>query len=319
MGTIQANVAFQGLTPDLVIDAVEQCGKLSDFRVTELNSYENRVFRVGIEDSRPIIIKFYRPERWLDVQCLEELELLAQLHEIDIPVAAPIAVNDTYLQQIKGYRFALFEQVVGRNAEPDNLDHLYQIGECIGQLHQACHRKVVCQRPDLTPTQRIDQAVQQVLASKLLPSAAQADYLSAIEQAKRVFAADMADYHSYPKFLIHGDAHVGNILITESTACLIDFDDCRLGIAVEDLWMLMGTQAPEVMSEILEGYGTYMDFNAKQLHLIPLLKLLRHIQYAGWLAQRWQDPAFPKAFTWFGTADYWQLHTKHIKDLCTKH
>ena len=102
---------YDRLKPDMVIDAVESAGYLSDARLLALNSYENRVYQVGIEDGTPLIAKFYRPERWSDAQILEEHAFSLELQAADISVVAPMVDSaGRTLHEFEGFRFALFQR-----------------------------------------------------------------------------------------------------------------------------------------------------------------------------------------------------------------
>ncbi len=226
---------FDQLTPDLVLDAVESLGYLSDARVLALNSYENRVYQVGIEDGEPLIAKFYRPDRWSDAAIREEHAFSAELAECEVPVVAPLSRDGESLFAFSGFRFALFPRLLKR------LDALF---------------------------------------------------------------AEVP----YQPIRLHGDCHPGNLLCRDEVYHMVDLDDCRMGPALQDLWMMLAGERHERLAQIAElvdGYNEFHDFDPRQLPLLEGLRSLRLMHYSAWLARRWDDPAFPPSFPWFGSERYW--------------
>ncbi|GAB3484846.1 serine/threonine protein kinase [Marinomonas epiphytica] len=306
---------FSVLVPDVILDAVESTGLWSDSRIYPLNSYENRVYQVGIEDAAPIIAKFYRPQRWQTSQILEEHQALLTLQGKGVSVAAPLLLNGQTLHSFKGIEFALFERISGPYPEADNLDHLFQTGELIGQLHQALGDKPFVHRNSATPIKHIENAAQSILGGPFLPNKLKADYRHKIQALKDLCQASVQGY--WPKQLrpIHGDCHRSNIIMRDEQAYLVDFDDCQNGLAVQDLWLhLTQSNNPALqLSELIEGYESYQSFDRGELGLIDVFKCTRIIQYRAWLQQRWQDPAFPKAFPWFASEDAWITHLNELE------
>ncbi|HZJ94147.1 MAG TPA: serine/threonine protein kinase [Thiopseudomonas sp.] len=298
---------FATLTPDLVLDAVESLGFLSDARVLALNSYENRVYQVGIEGKLPLIAKFYRPERWTDAQILEEHEFSFELAECDVPLVAPMQHNGQSLFKHAGFRFALFERRGGRAPEPGNLDQLYRLGQLLGRLHAVGASKAFTERPELNVASYGHASVQVLRSAEHVPHSLRPAWQSVADdllvQLDELFAS-----HPYQPIRVHGDCHPGNLLCRDDSFFIVDLDDCRMGPAIQDLWMMLAGNYQErlvQLSELVDGYQEFHDFSARELPLIEGLRTLRLLHYSAWLAQRWSDPAFPQSFPWFGTERYW--------------
>ncbi|QLF93251.1 serine/threonine protein kinase [Pseudomonas sp. ABC1] len=299
---------FDALSPDLVLDAVESLGYLSDARVLALNSYENRVYQVGIEDETPLVAKFYRPQRWSDAAILEEHQFSQELADRDIPVVAPLQRDGRTLFEHAGFRFALFPRRGGRAPEPGDADQLYRLGQLLGRLHAVGASHPFAHRERLTPQLFGHDALATLLEGGFIPGALLADYRAlAQDLLARVDALFAATPHQTIR--LHGDCHPGNILVRDDAMYLVDLDDCRSGPAVQDLWMMLSGERHErtaQLAELLEGYGEFHDFNPRELALIEGLRTLRMLHYSAWLARRWDDPAFPASFPWFGSEHYWR-------------
>lgn len=298
---------FAALTPDLVLDAVESLGFLSDARVLALNSYENRVYQVGLEGQAPLIAKFYRPERWTDAQILEEHEFSFELAECDVPLVAPIQHNGHSLFEHGGFRFTLFERRGGRAPEPGDLEQLYRLGQLLGRLHAVGATKKFKVRPELSIASYGHASVERISSGEHVPQSLRAAWQSVVSdllvQVEELFAA-----HPYEAIRVHGDCHPGNLLCRDDSFFIVDLDDCRMGPAIQDLWMMLAGNYQErlsQLSELVDGYQEFYDFSPQQLPLIEGLRTLRLLHYSAWLAQRWEDPAFPQSFPWFGTERYW--------------
>jgi Ser/Thr protein kinase RdoA (MazF antagonist) len=312
---LQLNCALQtgydNLSPDLVISAVESVGYLSDARFFALNSYENRVYQVGIEESSPLIVKFYRPQRWSDAQILEEHAFTQQLNELELPVIAPLSdVNGQTLHYFGGYRFALFPRMGGQAPESSDLDQLHRLGRLLGRLHQAGQSHAFLHRPRIDITSFFDEPVRFLLQQGFIPNHWRERIETLLEKLRPGLQAQLEGITESTWIRCHGDCHPGNILWNrDSGPWFVDFDDCRSAPAVQDLWMLLcGSRMHQQsqLSELLDGYQEFADFDLSQLHLIEALRTLRIVHYAGWLAKRWDDPAFPRSFPWFNTDHYWQ-------------
>lgn len=306
---------FDHLSPDVVLDAVEQQGYRVDARILPLNSYENRVYQVGLEDAQPLIAKFYRPDRWSDEAILEEHAFAHALVEAEVSVVAPVQCGGESLFQHAGFRFALYPRCGGRAPEADNLDQLYRLGQLLGRLHAVGSTGTFQYRETLSVWRLGYDALKVLQTRGVLPNSLQAEYLKVaralLEQIRGIFEAFPA-----PSLRLHGDCHQGNILCRDDRLLLVDLDDCCTGPAVQDLWMLLsGTRDAQQaqLAELLEGYQEFFDFDPRQLHLIESLRTLRLLHYSAWLAQRWDDPAFPLHFPWFGQLPYWHEQLENLK------
>ncbi len=323
-GTVSAH-PYTGLTPDVVIEAVESTGRLSDMRILALNSYENRVYQVGMEEDQPIIAKFYRPGRWSDEQILEEHAYTRYLYELDIPVVPPMVENGESLFRYLAdggadpgteFRFALYPRQGGRAPELDNLEHLYQIGQFIGRIHAASAGFVFRYRRHLNVEQFGEASVGYLLEHEFIPG----DLLAAYRAITADLLSQLGNVKlgDYPALSLHGDCHPGNILWRDERPHFVDFDDAMTGPAIQDLWMLVsGSRSDQARQweEIIEGYEVFHNFDAAQLRLVEPLRCLRVLNYNAWLARRWDDPAFPVSFPWFNTARYWSEHILELKEL----
>ena len=321
-----ATHSFSTLVPDVILDAVESTGLWSDSRIYPLNSYENRVYQIGIEDSSPVIAKFYRPERWNEAQIQEEHQTLLKLKAASVPVVAPLEFNGASLFQHKDMYFCLYPRLVGQHPEADNLDQLYQLGELIGKLHQTLSTTMFKERLNVSPLAQMDVAANQILTGNTLlkaplPKALQLPeklkplYIKQIARLRELSEARIQAYWPTQLRPIHGDSHRSNLMLHEGQFHLLDFDDCQNGVAVQDLWLhITQTENPrQQLSEIIEGYESYLPFETRELDLVDVFKSVRVISYAAWLQSRWHDPAFVKAFSWFGSEEYWINHLNELK------
>ena len=325
---MSATHSFSSLLPDVILDAVESTGLWSDSRIYPLNSYENRVYQIGIEDSAPVIAKFYRPERWNEAQIREEHQTLAKLEEAGVPVVAPLTFNGETLFRHNEMFFCLSPRLVGQHPEADNLDQLYQIGELIGQLHQNLSTTPFEKRISVSPLSQMDEAANLILSGHTLfgqtelakdlqlPEKLKATYKKQIQILRDKCEASIKRYWPSQRRPIHGDSHRSNLMLHNGQFHLLDFDDCQNGVAVQDLWLhITQTENPrQQLSEIIEGYETYLPFETRELDLVDVFKCVRVINYAAWLQSRWHDPAFTKAFAWFGSEDYWLNHINELKN-----
>jgi Ser/Thr protein kinase RdoA (MazF antagonist) len=307
---------FDALTPDEIINAVESSGRLSDLRNFPLNSYENRVYQVGIEGEQPVIAKFYRPERWSREQILEEHHFTQELKAGEIPVVAPLydASGNTLFQHGEFY-FALFPRVGGYAPEPGDLDQLYRIGQWLGRLHAISAVKPFEYRPSVNADEFGRQSVE-FISANFMPRSLLPAYESLCKDLLTIID-ERYQPHDSELIRCHGDCHLGNLLLREETLYFVDFDDCRMAPAVQDMWMLLAGERNEQtaqLTELIAGYEEFNDFDPAQLNWLEPLRTLRLIQYAAWLAKRWSDPAFPMAFPWFNTERYWSSHILQLRE-----
>lgn len=294
------------LSPDLMLDAIESVGIRVDSGLLELNSYENRVFQFLDEARSRFVVKFYRPGRWSDAQIQEEHDFAQQLIEHDIETVAPLRFDGESLLSYQGYRFAIFPSVGGRAFEVDNLDALEQVGRTLGRLHQVGSARSFVSRPTLSIEEFVEQPKAILQQSLFVPGHLETPFYAAydrVEQSiKSLYKPDGNTIR------LHGDLHAGNILWRDSVI-LVDFDDCRQGPAVQDLWMMLSGDRNEQLLQLetlLEGYQEFMSFDPAQLALIEALRAMRMTNYMGWIAKRWNDPAFTRHFAWFTDDSYWQ-------------
>lgn len=308
---------FEVLTPDAVIDAVESAGYVSDARLLALNSYENRVYQVGIEEADPIIAKFYRRGRWTQEQILEEHAFALELLDAELPIVAPLVdENGSSLHEFAGLHFALFPRRGGHAPELDNLDNLLVLGRTMGRIHAVGASKEFEARPGLDARAIIEEC-REILPNKFIPMDLCTPYLSLLSDIEKELLPRFDSIEPGSLLRVHGDCHGGNILWRDDTAHFVDLDDCMSAPAIQDLWMFLSGERHEQelqLSELIAGYEEFFDFSAAQLNWVETLRTLRIIRYAGWLAKRWDDPAFPKAFTWFNDARYWSDHILELRE-----
>jgi Ser/Thr protein kinase RdoA (MazF antagonist) len=308
---------YDRLSPDMIIDAVESVGYLSDARLLALNSYENRVYQVGIDDSAPLIVKFYRPERWSEAQIQEEHSFSLELQDAEISVVAPI-VDDKggTLHTFEGFQFALFPRRGGYPPELDNLDNMLVLGRTLGRIHAVGRAGQFKARHSIT-VQRMLIESRELLLNSFIPRSLLPAYESLTEDLRKIVESVYSEVQPDDLIRIHGDCHVGNILWRDNTAHFVDFDDCCSAPAIQDLWMFLNGERHDrqlQLSELVEGYSEFCDFDPRQIRWIETLRTLRLINYAAWLARRWEDPAFPRSFTWFNTERYWADHILELRE-----
>jgi Ser/Thr protein kinase RdoA (MazF antagonist) len=314
-----AEAPYARLTPDRMLDALESVALRGDGRFIALNSYENRVYQVSLEDGRTVVAKFYRPRRWSDAQVLEEHAFVADLAGREIPVVAPLPLDDAgaTLASFDGYRFAVYPRRGGRAPELDDPDTLERLGRFIGRIHAVGAVARFIERPALDIDSFAVEPRDWLLAHDFVP----ADLLpawtgivaQAIDAARRAF--ERAGGVRIQK--LHGDCHAGNVLWTDDGPHFVDFDDARNGPAIQDLWMLLSGDRASMtrqLSDVLAGYEDFADLDRRELQLIEPLRTLRLIHYSAWIARRWHDPAFPAAFPWFGTQRYWQDRVLELRE-----
>ena len=305
---------FSGLTPGVVLDAAAEVGLDIDGTLFALNSYENRVYQLHGPHG-PLVLKFYRPARWSDAQIGEEHEFTAELAAAELPVAAPLTLGGSTLVRYREFRFACFPWLRGRAPELDAPDARQLLGRTIARIHQVGARRPFEVRPRIGIERLGWQARAQVLASELLPAALTERY-SSVSGAllERVVAAFTAAGR-IAEIRIHGDCHLGNLLWNEHGPAFVDLDDCAMGPRIQDLWMMLSGSPSEQRrqwGEILEGYQQFADFDLRELRLIEPLRALRMLHHAAWVAHRWSDPAFPRAFPWIGEPRYWEGYLQDL-------
>ena len=308
---------FDELTPDTVLDLVDQCGFRTDGRLLALNSYENRVYQVGVEDASPVIAKIYRPGRWADECIIEEHQYTAHLADLDIPVVPPLVCQDSTLHRAGPYRFAIYPRQGGREPELESDEHLAWMGRLLGRIHAVGRQQAFSHRISLTPkTYGLDQS-EFLLAGDWIPDFLTAKFEALYGQLLEAIENRYALAGRVAPIRVHGDCHRGNVLWTDAGPHCVDFDDTCMAPAIQDLWMMLDGNADRQRHQLdvlLEGYEQFVPFDPAELHLIEALRTLRMINYAAWLARRWSDPAFPRSFPWFGQPRYWEEHFEALTE-----
>jgi Ser/Thr protein kinase RdoA (MazF antagonist) len=310
---------YSGLTPDTVLDALAGAGFIGDGRLLALNSYENRVYQVWLEDGVPasVVAKFYRPERWSDAQILEDHAFTAELAEREIPVVAPLSSAAKTLHEHRGFRFAVYPRRGGRTPELEDPDTLQWMGRFIGRIHAVGAVRPFAARPALDIETFGREPRGWLLASGFVPLDLLEAWRSVVDLALAGVARSYERADGVRTLRLHGDCHAGNVLWTDEGPHFVDFDDCRTGPAIQDLWMLLSGDRASMtrqLADVLAGYEDFHEFDARELYLLEALRTLRLIHYSAWLARRWDDPAFPAAFPWFNSQRYWQDRILELKE-----
>jgi Ser/Thr protein kinase RdoA (MazF antagonist) len=306
---------FSGLGPDLILDAIESLEIRVEYGLLALNSYENRVYQFMAEDKRRYVVKFYRPQRWTELQINEEHQFSLELASHEIPVVAPLMSNGRTLHDYKGYYFALFPSVGARQFEVDNLEQLEWMGRFIGRIHSVSKSAKFEHRPTLTVEEFLIEPLSQLKNNELIPDYLHSSFFAILEpvvkKASELYRATPTD-----NIRLHGDCHPGNILWRDGPT-FVDLDDCRNGPAIQDLWMMLSgdrQQQTLQLDTLIKAYQEFAEFDKEQLKLIEPLRAIRMVHYMAWLNKRWQDPAFPQAFPWFADGKYWEQQILALKE-----
>jgi Ser/Thr protein kinase RdoA (MazF antagonist) len=314
---------YSRLTPDVLLNSLETVGLACDGRLLALNSYENRVYQVGLDDGSLVVAKFYRPARWSDAQILEEHAFAAELEGHEIPVVAPLSIEGATLHHAEGFAFAVFPRRGGRAPELDDPTTLEWLGRFIGRIHGVGASRPFAHRPTLDIASFGDEPREFLLASGLVPGDLLEPWKQASALALEGVRAAFARAGRVAVIRTHGDCHASNVLWTPDTGNsrggphFVDLDDSRMAPAVQDLWMLISGDRFDMgrqLGKILKGYEDFAEFDDRELHLVEALRTLRLLHYSAWLARRWDDPAFPIAFPWFNTARYWQDRVLELRE-----
>lgn len=324
---------FYSLTPDQVMDSVERTGVRCTGRVHALNSYENRVYEVEIEEERtafpetvqtlsPIplkrVVKFYRPGRWKREQIQEEHDFIWDLINLEIPAIPPLRFEDGHtLHQtpVGGIFFAVFPKVGGRSPSEMDTDQLHQVGRLLARIHQVGTTRESLHRLRLTPDTFGLQNLAFLRQGGWLPAHVETHYSKIVEQ---ICAASEPGFSAARAIRLHGDCHLGNLLWNRDQAFFLDFDDMVVGPAIQDLWLLVPgchTIADEPLRDLVDGYEELRDLDRMELRLIDALRALRIVHFSAWIARRWGDPAFPAAFPQFNTDSYWNDEMRQLENL----
>jgi Ser/Thr protein kinase RdoA (MazF antagonist) len=306
---------FAGLTPDAVLDAAEEVGLEPDGHVFALNSYENRVYRLGRVSESPVVLKFYRAGRWSDAQILEEHAFAIELAAAEIPVVAPLRLGDATLRHCGEFRVAAFAMQPGAAPDLDQPGARELLGRTLGRIHAIGGLRPFGVRPSMRGERLGARARLVVLASGQLPEHMRERYARvSVELLAKIDAAGMAEWR---QIRLHGDCHLGNILWQAQGPVFVDLDDCLNGPAIQDLWMFLAGNPDErrgQWAELLAGYERFATIDRAQVGLVEVLRASRMLNHAAWIAERWLDPAFPRAFPWFGEARFWEQHVNDLHE-----
>jgi Ser/Thr protein kinase RdoA (MazF antagonist) len=314
---MSSEAPYAELSPELVLDALEAVGHRCDGRVLALNSYENRVYQIGIEDNEPVVAKFYRPGRWSDAAIREEHAFATELALQEIPVVAPLSRGGESLFVHASFRYAVFPRRGGRWPELGTATDREWVGRFLGRIHGVGRAARFQHRGQLSVEELGRKARDFVLDGDWMPDYLADKYENVTEQLLEEVEAQAGGWSGARLGRILGDCHRGNILWTDLGPHFVDLDDCLTGPAVQDIWMLLAGSQAEMrtdLTDLLKGYEQFLPFDRGEIALIEPLRALRMIHYSAWLARRWDDPAFPRAFPWFAEPRYWEEHYRALED-----
>ena len=325
---------FSGLDPQQVLDALAAVGLHGDGRVLQLNSYENRVFQVFLEDGSAVVAKFYRPGRWSDAQIVEEHGFALELAAAEVPVVPPlvlVAAPEAVALRLEGdpptlacltlqgsaLRYTAAARCAGREPELEDPAALRQLGRFIGRLHAVGRRQPFAHRHRLDARADGQRALTLLLDGGFVPDTERAAWQQAAQQALARVVDAFDALQPLATLRLHGDCHLGNVLWRDGAPHVVDLDDAMQGPAVQDLWMLVSGD-PSTMAQqlntLLAGYEQFCDFDDRERALIEPLRTLRMLRHSAWLAARWGDPTFPINFPFFGSAAYWSQQTAQLRE-----
>ena len=311
----EATDLFLDLGPDRVLAAVEAAGLRCNTVCYPLNSFENRVYEVELEDSSRVIAKFYRPGRWSEEQILEEHRFLGELDEDEVPVCPVRPFPDgSTLKRIDAIWYSLSDRRGGR--APDELDDLgaERLGMLVGRLHVVAARRPAPARPQLDADRYVRRAVRAIEQEAELTGDVRHRYLTAAGALASIADDRLAGVATHR---IHADLHLGNVLVRDDRLFVLDFDDFVVGPPVQDMWLAIPGRDPDAKRQwkhFIAGYERFRDFDPTTLGLVEVLRGLRMVRYTGWLVRRWHDPAFRQGWPWFGTPDYWRRETDDLEE-----
>jgi len=317
MNLLHSEHPYDALLPEVVFNAVESQGFALTGSLLALNSYENRVYQIELDRGEFLVAKFYRPERLSDAAILEEHQFIQELEGQEIPLVAPISRDGQSLFSYQGYRFALYPRVGGRFPTLEDPDILFRLGRLVGRLHAVGALRPFKHRSRISIDEMLIEPYQFLLEQGFIPKIHQQQYRDLVEEFLPLIERRFAEVGPLIEIRLHGDFHPGNILQRDHEINIVDTDDCKMGPAVQDLWLLLSGERGEMqrqLVELIEGYEEFYNFNIRELSLIESLRTLRIIHYSYWLAKRWQDPAFPYHFPWFNEGGYWDEHILTLRE-----
>jgi len=313
-GSDESTLAYAELQPDDILTTMEELGYHCDGRFLALNSYENRVYQIGVENQQPVVTKFYRPGRWSDEAILEEHSFSIELADADIPVVAPLTLTGKTLHHSGNFRLSVSPCKGGRAPELDDEDMQRQLGRLVARMHLLGETKSFRHRPALDIETYGYQSVDFLLEESFVPESLEDAYKGLVDHNIDACFERAGDVSN---FRLHGDFHPGNVLVAGDRLHIVDLDDTRTGPSIQDLWMFLSGDRNEQMPQLatlLEGYQEFRTFDARELNLIEALRTLRIMHYSAWLARRWEDPAFKLAFPWFNSHRYWDEHILSLRE-----
>ena len=316
---------FYEITPEKILNAVENYGFRCTGRCLSLNSMENRVYEVEIEPTGDLdnfydrfrVVKFYRPNRWTKEQILEEHQFLFDMEEADIPVAPPLKCNGTSIQKLdeENIYFAVFPKIGGRSPNELNSEQLIRLGRLFGRVHNVGAKRNFDYRLKLNPTTYGLDNMNYLLSENIITPELVSLFKSLVEQICEI---SQPLFNQFPVQRVHGDAHLGNILWREPDGVtLLDLDDTVFAPVVQDMWLLIqgrDDEARQRLKVFLKGYEEMRSFDRGSLVLIEPLRALRMIHYSAWIAHRRDDPVFQRTFHNFGTQQYWMELVADLQD-----
>ena len=308
---------FNGLSPDLIIDGLESAGFTVDSGLLALNSYENRVYQFHDDNLVKYVTKFYRPQRWKLAQIQEEHDFSFELEEYELPIVAPLKVDNQSLFEHEGYQFAVFPCRGGRIFEVDNLEQLEWMGRFVGRIHAVSSQNTFKNRPTFTTDEMLVEARGMIVASGYVPKSLHCAFFTILDLVIDLASKQYLGIKNCSQIRLHGDCHAGNILWRDEGPHFVDLDDCKTGPAIQDLWMMLSGDRQQQLLQLdtlLMGYEEFFTFEHEQLLLIESLRTMRVVNYMAWLCKRWQDPAFPRNFPWFNTERYWEQQILMLKE-----
>jgi Ser/Thr protein kinase RdoA (MazF antagonist) len=316
-GSDESTLAYAELQPDDILTTMEKLGFQCDGRFLALNSYENRVYQIGVENREPVVAKFYRPARWSDEAILEEHSFSIELANAEIPVVAPLTLNGATLHHSGNFRVSVSPCRGGRAPELDDEDMLRQLGRLVARMHLLGATKSFQHRPILDIETFGYSSCVYLLEEGFVPASLEEAYKGIVEYLFDNVIACFERAGNIQDIRLHGDFHPANVLVAGDRLHIVDLDDARTGPPVQDLWMFLSgdrdEQTPQ-LATLLDGYQEFRNFDARELNLIEALRTLRIMHYSAWLARRWEDPAFKLAFPWFNSPRYWDEHILSLRE-----
>ena len=313
---------YDRLTPEVILSAIETA---LDVRCSgalqALNSYENRVYRIDIEDAAPLAAKFYRPGRWSNAAIEEEHEFTLELAAQEVPVVAPLQAGGKSLLEHEGFRFALYPWAPGRRPELNHREDRVRLGRYLGRMHSLGAARPFQHRITLGVENYGHDAVAFLMQSDFIPDYLRGSYEQISQLVLQQTESIMQQYRPQRLLRLHGDFHLSNVLTWEDNYYVVDLDDTLMGPAMQDLWMLLEGSDDDMrqqLNELLEGYEMFYPFDRHEVGLMEALRSLRLLHYSAWLGRRWQDPAFPYNFPWFDTPRYWEEQVQNLQEQLAK-